>query len=191
MKLGLFGANCSYGLIMSHAETTYRATWEHTLQVARTAEEIGLEALVPIARRRGFGGTTNFNGRRFGMGWFSLTTFEEMRAYTDTLRSRAGDEYHRDINTMPYGLVVCRDTEKEAKAAFQNVIDKGDWGAAENVMKIAGTQSQSFNEQIKQFQEYFDAEVMPPLKQAGPRHRAVPAPHADRRARDHTMCDTH
>lgn len=116
---------------------------------------------------------------------------------------------------MTYGLIVCRDTEKKANAAYQDVIDKGDWGAAENVMKIAGMQSQSFNEQIKQFQErfiagwagypvvgtpeqvteelgrlneagmegmimglidyneemkYFDAEVMPLLKQAGLRH---------------------
>jgi alkanesulfonate monooxygenase SsuD/methylene tetrahydromethanopterin reductase-like flavin-dependent oxidoreductase (luciferase family) len=80
-----------------------------------------------------------------------------MKAYTDTIRAKARDEYQREIKTMTYGLVVCRDTEKEAKAAFQNVIDKGDWGAAENVMKIAGMQSQSFNEQIKQFQERFIA----------------------------------
>ena len=30
LKLGLFGTNCSHGLTVSHAETTYRATWEHT-----------------------------------------------------------------------------------------------------------------------------------------------------------------
>lgn len=352
MKLGLFGTNCSYGLIMSHAESTYKATWEHTVEVAQRAEAIGFEALVPIARWRGFGGTTNFNGNcfetyawaaglaqaterigifatshlptvhpivaataattidhisggRFGlnlvMGWFapememfdgsqrehderyaygqewldlvqklwseegsfdyvtdhftcrglesypkphqaprpilinagnsksgvdfsarnvdinfaSLTTLEEMKAYTDAIRAKAHDDYQREITTMTYGLVVVRDTEKEAKAAFQNVIDEGDWGAAENVMKIADMQSQSFNEQIKQFQErfiagwagypvvgtpeqvteelgrlneagmegmimgmvdyneemkYFDAEVMPLLKQAGLRH---------------------
>ena len=27
MKLGLFGTNCSYGLIMSHIDSTYRVTW--------------------------------------------------------------------------------------------------------------------------------------------------------------------
>jgi FMNH2-dependent dimethyl sulfone monooxygenase len=48
---------------------------------------------------------------------------------------------------MTYGLVVVRDTEKEAKDAFQSVIDHGDWDA----------ESQSFNEQIKQFQERFIA----------------------------------
>ena len=65
MKLGLFGTNCSYGLTMSHAPSTYVATWDHTLEIARRAEALGFEALVPIARWRGFGGTTNFNGNCF------------------------------------------------------------------------------------------------------------------------------
>lgn len=65
MKLGLFGTNCSYGLTMSHAPSTYEATWDHTLEIALRAESLGFEALVPIARWRGFGGTTNFNGNCF------------------------------------------------------------------------------------------------------------------------------
>ena len=65
MKLGLFGTNCSYGLIMSHAPPTYEATWAHTKEIAQRADALGFEALVPIARWRGFGGTTNFNGNCF------------------------------------------------------------------------------------------------------------------------------
>jgi FMNH2-dependent dimethyl sulfone monooxygenase len=65
MKLGLFGTNCSYGLIMSHAPTTYEATWAHTREIAQRADALGFEALVPIARWRGFGGSTNFNGNCF------------------------------------------------------------------------------------------------------------------------------
>src|SRR5260370_32696288 len=61
LKLGLFGTNCSNGLTVSHAETTYRATWEHSLVIARRADAMGFEMLVPIARWRGFGGTTDFN----------------------------------------------------------------------------------------------------------------------------------
>jgi dimethylsulfone monooxygenase len=38
---------------------------------------------------------------------------------------------------MTYGLVVARDTEKEAKEAFRQVVDMGDYGAAENVINIA------------------------------------------------------
>lgn len=294
MKLGLFGTNCSYGLTMSHAPSTYVATWDHTLEIARRAESLGFEALVPIARWRGFGGTTNFNGNcfetytwaagllqateriavfstshlptvhpivaakaavtndhigkgRFGlnlvMGWFSpemdmfhgsqlehderyafgqewldyvrklwsepgsfdfagkffqgenveaypkpyqapqpvlinagnspsgvdfsarnvdinfasLDTIETMTEYTKNLRHKAHSEYGRDISTMTYGLVVARDTEKEARDAFQSIIDHGDWDAAGNVMKVAGMESQSFNEQIKKFQERFIA----------------------------------
>ncbi len=293
MKLGLFGTNCSQGLIMSHAPSTYQATWKHTLEVARRADQMGFEALVPIARWRGFGGTTNFNGNcfetytwaagvaqateqiavfatshlptvhpivaakaattidhisggRFGlnlvMGWFSpememfggaqrehderyvfgqewldyclklwsepgsfefegayfhgkgvesypkphqsprpilinagnsksgvdfsarnvdinfasLEDFESMKQYTTTLRTKANEDYQRDISVMTYGLIVCRDTEKEAKDAFQSVIDHGDWGAAGNVIKIAGVESQSFDHAIK-FQERFIA----------------------------------
>src|SRR6266851_1746698 len=65
LKLGLFGTNCSNGLTVSHAPTTYRATWEHSLAIAQRAEAIGFEMLVPIARWRGFGGTTDFNGIAF------------------------------------------------------------------------------------------------------------------------------
>ena len=294
MKLGLFGTNCSHGLTMTHAPTTYKVTWEHTKEIAQRADELGFEALVPIARWRGFGGTTNFNGNcyetytwaaglseatnniaifatshlptvhpivaakaavtidhisggRFGlnlvMGWFSpemdmfhgaqrehdqryafgqqwldlvqklwsepgsfdfegdffsgenleaypkphqaprpvlinagnspsgvefsarnvdinfasLDTLENMAQYTKNIRHKAREEYGRDISTMTYGLVVARDTEAEAKQAFQSVIDNGDWEAAGNVMKVAGMESQSFNEQIKEFQERFIA----------------------------------
>ncbi len=293
MKLGLFDTNCSYGLIMSHIESSYKVTWEHTREVAQRADALGFEALVPIARWKGFGGTTYFNGTCFGtytwaagvaeateniaifatshlptvhpivaakaattidhisggrfglnvvMGWVtpememfgapqrqhdtryefgqewldyvnrlwtepgsfsvsgtyftgenveaypkpvqaprpvlinagnspagiafsarnvdinfaSLDTLENMKDYTGTIKRRAKDEFGREISTMTYGLVVVRDTEQEARQAFQRVVDEGDWGAAENVLKIAGVESQSFDH-AKQFQERFVA----------------------------------
>jgi alkanesulfonate monooxygenase SsuD/methylene tetrahydromethanopterin reductase-like flavin-dependent oxidoreductase (luciferase family) len=283
MKLGLFGTNCSYGLVMSHAPSTYEVTWAHTKEIAQRADALGLEALVPIARWKGFGGTTNFNGNcfetytwaaglaeateniaifatshlptvhpihisggRFGlnlvMGWVtpememfgtkqrehdtryafgqewldyvfelwgekgsfthtgdfftgdnveaypkpvqaprpvlinagnsrsgvefsarnvdinfaSLDTLENIENYTSMIKDKARTEFSREIKTMTYGLVVARDTEKEAKDAFQRVVDDGDWGAAENVIKIAGVESESF-EHAKTFQERFIA----------------------------------
>lgn len=294
MKLGLFGTNCSYGLIMSHAPTTYEVTWAHTKAIAQRADELGFEALVPVARWKGFGGSTNFNGNCFEtytwaaglaeateriaitstshlptihpivaakaattidhisggrfalnlvMGWItpememfgrkqrehddryafgqewldfaiklwteegsfdldgptfrgfdleaypkphqaprpvllnagnspagidfsarnvdinfaSLDTLENIKAYTDKVRAKARDDYQRQIDVMTYGLIVCRDTEKEAKAAFQQVVDEGDWGAAGNVIKIAGSgASQSFDHAVK-MQERFIA----------------------------------
>jgi FMNH2-dependent dimethyl sulfone monooxygenase len=295
MKLGLFGTNCSYGLIMSHAPTTYEVTWGHTVEIAQRADALGFEAMVPVARWKGFGGSTNFNGNcfetytwaaglaqateniaicatshlptvhpivaakstttidhisggRFGlnlvMGWVtpememfdgeqrqhddryafgqewldyvlklwsepgsfdfdgkyfhgrdveaypkphqaprpalinagnsasgidfsarnvdinfaSLDTLENIKNYTGQVRAKARDDYQRDISVMTYGLVVCRDTEAEAKAAFQQVVDEGDWGAAGNVIKIASSgASQSFDHAVKEFQERFIA----------------------------------
>ena len=295
MKRGLFGTNCSYGLIMSHAPSGYRITWEHTREIATRADDLGFDVLVPVARWKGFGGSTNFNGNCFEtyawaaglaeaterisiaatshlptvhpivaakaattidhisggrfalnlvMGWVppememfgteqrehdqryafgqdwidfatrlwteegsfsleseffrgdlleaypkphqaprpallnagnspagiefsarnvdinfaSLDTLENIAAYTDKVRSKARDDYQRDIQVMTYGLVVCRDTEEEAKRAFQQVIDEGDWGAAGNVIKIAGSgESKSFDHAVKAMQERFIA----------------------------------
>jgi FMNH2-dependent dimethyl sulfone monooxygenase len=295
MKLGLFGTNCSYGLIMSHAATTYEATWAHTKAIAQRADALGFEALIPVARWKGFGGSTNFNGNCFEtytwaaglaeateriaiaatshlptinpivaakqattidhisggrfalnlvMGWVtpememfggeqrehderyafgqewldyvfklwgekgsfdvdgayfhgrdveaypkpvqgprpalinagnskagiefsarnvdinfaSLDTLENVTSYTSALKEKARTEHARAIQTMTYGLIVCRDTEAEAKAAFQNVVDEGDWGAAGNVIKIAGSgASQSFDHVVKEYQERFIA----------------------------------
>lgn len=65
MKLGIFGANCSHGLMATHAETTYELTWEHTQKIAQIADRLGFEAMLPVARYRGMGGETNFNGSNF------------------------------------------------------------------------------------------------------------------------------
>jgi len=283
MKLGLFGINCSGGLIMSHVPTSFEISWAHQKSIAKQADELGFEALVPVARWKGFGGSTNFNGNCFEtytwaagiaeateriavastshlptvhpivaakaattidrissgrfalnlvMGWVppememfggeqrghddryafgqewisyalrlwqekgsfdvdgkyfsgrdveaypkphqdphpvllnagnspagiafsarnvdinfaSLDTLENIATYTDKVRATARNDYGRQIDVMTYGLVVCRETEKEAKAAFQQVLDDGDWGAAGNVIKIAlSGASQSFD----------------------------------------------
>ncbi|WP_199432052.1 LLM class flavin-dependent oxidoreductase [Qaidamihabitans albus] len=295
MKLGLFGTNCSYGLIMSHAPSTYKVTWEHTKEIAQRADNLGFDVLVPIAKWKGTGGSTNFNGNNYEtyawaaglaeateriaigstshlptihpvlaakaattidhisggrfalnlvMGWIapememfgreqrehderyaygqewidfvnklwtepgsfdlsthyftgfdleaypkphqaprpallnagnspagiefsarnvdinfaSLDTLENIKAYTDMITSKAREEYNRAIKVMTYGLIVCRDTEAEAKAAFQQVLDEADWDAAGNIIKVAGSgASQSFDHAARQMQERFIA----------------------------------
>lgn len=294
LKLGLFGTNVSHGLTMTHAKTTYEPTWPHTLSIARKADALGFDVLVPVARWRGFGSSTNFNGTcfetytwaaglaaatenigifatshlptlhpivaakmattvdhisrgRFGlnlvMGWFdpememfgasqrghddryafgqewldfakklwseenafdfagqnfkaldvesfpkpvqgprpalinagnskagiefsarnvdanfaSMDTVETMSKYTAELKRKAREDYSRQIYTMTYGLVVCRETEAEAKQVFKNIIEKGDREAANNVMKVLGMQSESFASQIATYQERFIA----------------------------------
>ena len=42
-----------------------KADWRSTLTLARLADEMEFEALVPVGRWKGFGGVTNFNGAGF------------------------------------------------------------------------------------------------------------------------------
>lgn len=65
LKLGLFGVNVSSGCTITKAPERFRATWPETVAIAQMADRYGYEALVPVARWKGFGGETNFNGTNF------------------------------------------------------------------------------------------------------------------------------
>jgi dimethylsulfone monooxygenase len=65
LKLGTFCTNLDYGCAMSSIDGTLRISWPNTLALARLADEMELEAIVPVGRWRGFGGKLNFNGAGF------------------------------------------------------------------------------------------------------------------------------
>src|SRR5262245_24259711 len=65
LKLGLFGVNVSNGCAITTVEGRHEVSWPTSLAIARTADRHGYEAMVPVARWRGFGGESNFNGTNF------------------------------------------------------------------------------------------------------------------------------
>jgi alkanesulfonate monooxygenase SsuD/methylene tetrahydromethanopterin reductase-like flavin-dependent oxidoreductase (luciferase family) len=65
LKLGLFGANCSSGRTYATLPERWQATWENNLKLARLADELGIECMIPIARWKGYGGESNPNGSSF------------------------------------------------------------------------------------------------------------------------------
>src|SRR5580704_12572488 len=65
LKLGTFCSNLSGGATMSSIEGTLQVKWENTAAIARMADEMEFEAVVPVGRWKGFGGATNFNGEGF------------------------------------------------------------------------------------------------------------------------------
>jgi len=65
LKLGVFGGNLGNGCTATQAPGTLEADWPSVSEVARLADDAGLEAMVPVARWKGFGGPTNFNGASF------------------------------------------------------------------------------------------------------------------------------
>ena len=54
LKLGVFGANVSNGCAITQAEGHLETTWPNTRTIARLADQAGLEAMVPVARWKGF-----------------------------------------------------------------------------------------------------------------------------------------
>jgi len=65
LRLGTFGTNLSGGCAISEIDGTMRAVWSSGLALAKSADRMEFEAIVPVARWRGFGGATNFNGESF------------------------------------------------------------------------------------------------------------------------------
>jgi dimethylsulfone monooxygenase len=65
LKLGTFSSNLSGGCAISTIDGTLEATWDNTLELARLADTMKFEALVPVGRWKGFGGVTDFNGQGF------------------------------------------------------------------------------------------------------------------------------
>src|ERR1700691_162880 len=65
LKLGTFQSNLDYGCVMSDVEGRLAISWPNTKALARLADDMGFEALVPVARWRGFGGRLNPQGPGF------------------------------------------------------------------------------------------------------------------------------
>jgi alkanesulfonate monooxygenase SsuD/methylene tetrahydromethanopterin reductase-like flavin-dependent oxidoreductase (luciferase family) len=291
LRLGLFGTNASNGICFSDPPDVTETTWASTVAIARLADEIGFDLLVPLARWKGFGGRINVNatvfetftwaaglaaqtsqitivatchapavhpvaaakqavtvdhisGGRFAlnlvMGWFEpelamfgITPVEHDERYRYgeewlTIVSRlwkeaepfdfhgryfdgsglealpkpvraggpliinagsspAGVQFsakNADLNFMPifsiesagkhafdikqlagqygrsvevfsYSTVICADTEAEANARYDEIIEHADWEGTENFMRFIGLNSGSFGDQLREAQERF------------------------------------
>jgi dimethylsulfone monooxygenase len=62
LKLGLFGANCSSGRAVTMAAQCWSGSWQDNLTLARMAEDLGIEFMLPIGRWKGYGGDTDYQG---------------------------------------------------------------------------------------------------------------------------------
>ena len=65
LKLGTFCTNLSGGCTMSDIDGVLDADWASTAELARLGEAMDFEALVPVARWKGFGGKLDFNAAGF------------------------------------------------------------------------------------------------------------------------------
>ena len=87
-----------------------------------------------------------FSARHVDFNFITITTKDEAQFLIDDVKARA-QAHQRQCGVMTYGLVCCRDTEKEAREAYANIVRHGDWQAAENIMSLLGIESSSFGNQ--------------------------------------------
>ncbi len=62
IKLGLFGCNTSGGSGLSRVPDRWDGSWEANAKLALIAEAAGLDFLIPVARWKGYGGATDYQG---------------------------------------------------------------------------------------------------------------------------------
>src|SRR5437762_6148228 len=65
LKLAVFGINLRGGVTLSDVEGKIEATWDENRRLALHADRLGLDAIVPVARWRGYGGAANLGDRSF------------------------------------------------------------------------------------------------------------------------------
>jgi alkanesulfonate monooxygenase SsuD/methylene tetrahydromethanopterin reductase-like flavin-dependent oxidoreductase (luciferase family) len=65
LKLGIFATNLRGGATLADVPGNLQGTWEETLSLACRADRMGLDAVIPIARWRGYGGRSNLGDRSF------------------------------------------------------------------------------------------------------------------------------
>ena len=65
LKLGIFGINMRGGVTLVEFDGMVQANWEENVRYAQIADRIGIDAIVPVARWRGYGGRSNLGDASF------------------------------------------------------------------------------------------------------------------------------
>lgn len=79
----------------------------------------------------------------------SYTTAAAAAEYVEAVKRKAREDYRREIGVLTYALVICRDSEAEARAELRRLLDEADWEAANNWISVLGIQSGSFDGNIR------------------------------------------
>src|SRR5262249_28740378 len=96
---------------------------------------------------------SDFAAREVDFAFIGFDSLEAARAVAKRVREQARRDYQREIGICTSALVVCRDSEAEAQRVYRSIIEHGDWAAADNLIRVLGIESQSFNERIEKYRQ--------------------------------------
>jgi dimethylsulfone monooxygenase len=86
-----------------------------------------------------------FSAKHVDFNFLTITTHDEAKTIMADVTAKA-QAYKRECGFMTMALVCCRDTEEEAQALYQRILDDGDWEGADNIMALLGIESSSFGD---------------------------------------------
>ena len=88
----------------------------------------------------------DFSARAVDISFVGMGTYEMGEAAASAVRKRAREQYRRPMSTMTYATVVCRDTEREARRDYQEMVDNIDWEAIDYLTRVFGLEGQSYGD---------------------------------------------
>jgi dimethylsulfone monooxygenase len=96
-----------------------------------------------------------FSARYCDFNVITFATFDEARQISRNVRRMAREDHGRDTGILTYGYLICRDTEREALAARDTMMQHADWAAANNVLSVLGVHEDAYGTQVESMQERF------------------------------------
>jgi alkanesulfonate monooxygenase SsuD/methylene tetrahydromethanopterin reductase-like flavin-dependent oxidoreductase (luciferase family) len=88
----------------------------------------------------------DFSARAVDISFVGMGTYEMGEAAANAVRKRARERYGRSMSTMTYATIVCRDTEREARRDYQEMVDNIDWEAIDYLTRVFGLEGQSYGD---------------------------------------------
>jgi dimethylsulfone monooxygenase len=88
----------------------------------------------------------DFSARAVDISFVGMGTYEMGEAAASAVRKRARELYCRPMSTMTYATIVCRDTEREARRDYQEMVDNIDWEAIDYLTRVFGLEGQSYGD---------------------------------------------
>jgi alkanesulfonate monooxygenase SsuD/methylene tetrahydromethanopterin reductase-like flavin-dependent oxidoreductase (luciferase family) len=132
------------------------------------ASQADPEALAGLINAGHSPAATAFSAREVDFSFVGFDSVEQVRTVAARMREKARTDHQRDIGVCTSALVVCRETEAEARAVYRSIIEQGDRVAADNLIKVLGIESQSFNDRIEKYRERVVAAGAPTRSSARP-----------------------
>jgi FMNH2-dependent dimethyl sulfone monooxygenase len=148
LKIGLFAANLSSGRTPTRAPECWSGNWADNLKLARLADAAGLDFLLPLARWKGYGGDTDYQGTSFEtFNWASglLAGTERITVFATV---------HAPLVNPVYAAKACVTADHVGNGRFGLNLVVG-WN--EDEFEMFGVAQREYEKRFEYGQEWLDA----------------------------------